>query len=413
MDTPALTAAELATLRDHGVVLHADRVIFAAQPALSEARLAEIAAVCAGPLPASLLALWRLTAGGRLAYDLTLTMHGQSEAISWCELFFDGSSGYRDLQGWIDHELELAEEAATEAGTAWSGRLDYLPIGGFEYCDRVYVVTRPGPEHGAVVAWKQGLPPAWKHRLHAPGVARVADDLAGALAALALDDDPLAPTDPYFAGAPLLDYLDERVDRHGLDPALRDRVIAAFRSAVRDWRSALAAGTLVTSPELARTALLQAITGDDGAAVTTLAAAGVDLGGPLRGSAGAVAVAVGAGAFVAASALVEAGAAVPRDVFDEVDGPLPAALATRLLAAGAEPCAADVATLVACGAADSARVLLARPRPVAAADLRGAIATLRTSLSRSLTEVQAGRLGHYLGADGLAARITRLDEFVP
>ncbi|WP_423760291.1 hypothetical protein [Burkholderia sp. NLJ2] len=81
------------------------------------------------------------TAGDSLDYDLTLEMNGLVEGISWGELFYNGSNGYRDLQGWIDHELELAEESTEEDSRPWNGQIDALPFGGFEYCDRIYVVT--------------------------------------------------------------------------------------------------------------------------------------------------------------------------------------------------------------------------------------------------------------------------------
>ena len=99
------SAAELATLRAHGIVIFADRVIFDAQPPMSDAALATIERQCAGPLPASLVELWRTTAGGSLDYDLSVRTGDGVEALSWVELFHDGSDGVRDLQGWIDHEL--------------------------------------------------------------------------------------------------------------------------------------------------------------------------------------------------------------------------------------------------------------------------------------------------------------------
>lgn len=100
------TPEELHTLREHGIVIHADRVLYGVQPPLPQARIDEIEALCAAPLPPALIALWRKTAGGELAYDLRATMDGNDEALSWSELFYDGSEHYRDLQGWIEHELE-------------------------------------------------------------------------------------------------------------------------------------------------------------------------------------------------------------------------------------------------------------------------------------------------------------------
>ena len=110
------TPDELSTLREHGVVLFANRVIFDAQPPMPQAQIAAVQALCAGPIPGGLLALWEVTAGGQLDYDLSLEMNGNLEGISWTELFWNGSDSYHDLQGWIDHEQELAQEAAEESG---------------------------------------------------------------------------------------------------------------------------------------------------------------------------------------------------------------------------------------------------------------------------------------------------------
>ena len=65
MTDHSFSAAELAHLRTHGIVLFADRVIFEAQPPMTDAQIAEVQAACAGPIPAPLIALWQQTAGGR------------------------------------------------------------------------------------------------------------------------------------------------------------------------------------------------------------------------------------------------------------------------------------------------------------------------------------------------------------
>lgn len=259
---------EIQSLRQHGIALFADRVLIAVQPPMSEARIDEIEAMCAGPLPGALRELWRLTAGGELAYDLHARMDGNEEALSWSELFYDGSDHYRDLAGWIEHEQECAEEAAGERGEAWDGELRYLPIGGFEYCDRIYVCLEPGAQAGGIVAWKQGLP-GWTHALQQDGVATIAADLRGAFAELCLEEDP---EDPDSTGIRLLEYLDERVADHGMPQALADKLTAFYRRALVDWRGPLAAGTLGRSPRLANLALRHALANDDGALVGQLAA---------------------------------------------------------------------------------------------------------------------------------------------
>ncbi len=411
------TAAELATLREHGVALFADRVIFEAQPPMPEDPIAAVQSQCAGPLPAGLLALWRTTAGGRIDYDLTLAMNGNQEAIGWNELFFNGSPGYHDLQGWIAHEQEIAEEAAIESGHATGSLLTHLPIGGCEYTDRIYVVVEPGAEHGHVIAWKRGLPPAWTHRLHEDALSPIATDLEGAFAALHLNEDPLAPSGDYFSGQALIEYLDDRHQAHGLDLALMDKLVAFYRRAMVDWRTPLAEGSLRHHPLLAHVAARHAIATDDAALVAELAAAGVSFDGPLQGSAIATDVALGHSAFEATAALVRAGAPVAPDALSNIDGAIAPELTEALLDNGAEPSVAAMVRCVACGAPASARSIAAACMRVGI-DVPAAYETDRDALLKELeTELAKVRnpaqaYAHYLGAEGLAERIAHLQRFV-
>lgn len=399
---------DVRVLREHGIALFADRVLIAVQPPLSDARIAEIESACAGPLPQALRDLWRLTAGGELAYDLHARMNGNEEALSWAELFYDGSDHYRDLQGWIEHEQECAETAATEDGETWNGTLRYLPIGGFEYCDRIYVATEPGPRAGSIVAWKQGLP-GWTHALQQDGIATIAPDLHAAFAALCLGTDPEDDLDS--PGVRVLEYLDERVSDHGMPQALADALVAYYRRALVDWRGPLAAGTLMQSPRLAGLALQHAISKDDAALVRQLAEQGMRFDEPLRGSATPVDVALMQHACAAADALLQAGAAASPTAIHRFDRKPPAELVERLLAQGAEADALGVARCVACGAPEAAsRVAAACGDGIAAAyaEVRDAMAN---SYQEDLRKVRAGKLGHYLGADGLAERVANLREF--
>ena len=414
MNDIRFTPDELATLREHGIVLFADRVIFEAQPPMPQEEIDAVQALCSGPLPEALVALWRETAGGRLDYDLSLEMNGNLEGISWSELFWNGSDGYDDLQGWIGHEQELAREAAEESGTPWGGKLTHLPFGGFEYTDRIYAVVEPGAAHGQIVAWKKGLPPAWTHALHEDSVNTIAPDLRGAFAALRLDEDPLAPTSDYFSGQTLLAYLDDRHEEHGLDFDLMDKLVTFYCRAVVDWRTPLAEGTLRHKPQLARVALRHAIGTDDARLVAELAAAGVAFDGPQQGSALATDVAVGQGAFAAASALVRAGAPVAADALRNIDGQISPELTSALLDNGAEPNVAAIVKCAACGAPASAH-LIADACAKAGIDVSPAFVAERDAmlleLETALAKMQGGKYGHYLGQEGLAERIEHLQTF--
>ncbi|MDH0739613.1 SMI1/KNR4 family protein [Achromobacter spanius] len=407
--THPFSPEDVRVLREHGIALFADRVLIAVQPPLSDARIAEIESACAGPLPQALRDLWRLTAGGELAYDLHARMNGNEEALSWAELFYDGSDHYRDLQGWIEHEQECAETAATEDGETWNGTLRYLPIGGFEYCDRIYVAVEPGPRAGSIVAWKQGLP-GWTHALQQDGIATIAPDLHAAFAALCLETDPEDDLDS--PGVRVLEYLEERVSDHGMPQALADALVAFYRRALVDWRGPLAAGTLMQSPRLAGLALQHAISKDDAALVRQLAEQGMRFDEPLRGSATPVDVALMQHACAAAHALLQAGAAASPAAIHRFDRKPPAELVERLLAQGAQADALGVARCVACGAPEAARrVAAACGDGIAAAyaEVRDAMAN---SYQEDLRKVRAGKLGHYLGADGLAERVANLREFL-
>ncbi|WP_454675026.1 SMI1/KNR4 family protein [Achromobacter pestifer] len=402
------TASEQQALRAHGIVLFADRLLIDAQPPLSDARIAQIEAACEGPLPLALRDLWRLTAGGELAYDLRARMDGNEEALSWAELFYDGSDHYRDLQGWIEHEQECADEAAKEDGQTWNGKLRYLPIGGFEYCDRIYLAMEPGPRAGSVVAWKQGLP-GWTHALQQDGIATIAPDLPSAFAALCLETDP--ETDVDSPGVRVLEYVDERVSEHGLPQALADKLIAFYRRALVDWRGPLAAGDITATPRLANLALQHAVANDDAALVRQLAHQGMRFDQPLRGSAGPVDVALMQHAYAVAQALLEAGSPVSDTAIHRIDRKPPTDLVALLLAHGAVADGLAMARCVACGAPEAARLIAQAGGAGIAAAFAEARDSMANSYQEDLRRVRAGKLGHYLGADGLAERVTNLREF--
>jgi hypothetical protein len=213
---------ETALLRAHGFVLVADRVVFSARPPMPPDRVADVAAVCAGPLPDDLLALWATVGGGVLDYDLTVDVDGERLLLSWRELFgVDAPTGLA-LDGWLDHEIDLA----TDGGRRPDARLGAVPIGGFEHLERVYVRVDEG-HAGEVVVWVQGLP-GWAGAPEQDALVPLAPDLAGAFAALHLAQDPLS------AGARHGDELLAAVDdarAAGLPGDLADRLIAHYRRA--------------------------------------------------------------------------------------------------------------------------------------------------------------------------------------
>jgi hypothetical protein len=241
-----------------GIAVFADRLILGARPPIDDATLEAVAERCCGPLPEALVALWRTSFGGRVDYQLD----GQ---ISFTELFFPDSDGYHDLWGWIEHETG-------------SEPIRYLPFGGFEYLDRLYADTAHGPANGSVVYWQQGLPPGWELR-QGDRAGPLAADVRALFGQLALEDDPWESADA-DAGTEMRDAVDELAER---EPRVAGKLRDLVRSAVLDWRSALATGTLADRPRLRRLALDRAAAAGDSGLLDRLASAGCDLAEPVGG----------------------------------------------------------------------------------------------------------------------------------
>jgi hypothetical protein len=355
MTASRFTVDEVQTLRQHGIVLFANRVIFNAQPPIDPAVVAHVESFCEGPIPAELRELWNLTAGGSLSYELTMTLSGQAEAISFTELFYSGSSAYNTLEGWLERQLEFEEELCDEKGIPFCGKASFLPFGGFEYCDRMYINVSPGDGYGEVVAWKMGPPPAWKHRLHEDSSSVVAASLSGTFAELYTAVDPRTAADEYAAGLPLLEYVNIRRDEHGLDAQLADRLMDHYvESALLEWQSFLADGTLRSHAVRLSVALLHAVHSDDAALIKSIAALGETFDQPLQGSAQPMVVALGFGAFAVVTALVELGAPVDKYAFSEVRDPLPLSVAEALIAGGAYVTGEAAIHILECNTPDTA-----------------------------------------------------------
>ena len=320
---------ELATLREVGIALFAGRLLLNAQPPIDDEVLDAVAARCAGPLPEPLVALWRTAFGGRLDYDLRAELDGQEVPISFTELFFPGSDDYRDLWGWIEHECTLAERHWPD----WSGRLVHLPIGGFEYLDRVYVDTSVGPEHGAVVCWRQGLPEGWELRT-GDRAGRLADDLRALFGQLVLENDPWEPPDDAAdAGLAIRDAVDGLAD--DTNPHARtaaEKLRRLVQATVLDWRGALDRGTLPSEPRLRRLALTRAAEGDDVELLTRLVELGCDPSEKVDNGLAPIDVALHQGAVRAARWLLDQGVPVENTLLlraDVVDADLARALLDR------------------------------------------------------------------------------------
>ncbi len=392
-----------------------DRVIFDAQPPMEPETLASVASKCAGPIPEQLLELWSRTAGGSINYDVSIELDGGVHGFSWAELFYNGATTYFDLAGWINRELENIEEQCHETNTPFPGVLKWLPIGGFEYLDRVYVCVEPGQDYGSVAFWMKGIPPSWTHRLHRDGMVIAAPTLRDAFSLLHLRVQPSADLNEYHAGQELYAYIDNRVTEHGMAQGLADHVKEYFSKAVLEWRWLLDAGLIRQSPPNLAAAFDDAIRNDDPEIVDRLADLGEQFRSPLLGTAVAVDVALIRGAENVLRALLRVRAWVPHEALAGVSSPLPVDIVKSLISRGARPTFEAAAQLVAVGAPESGRAV-ARACPGfrtsrKAGDMAQATRLLASKLRADLDQVHAGTLFHHLGADGLTLRIERLAAF--
>jgi hypothetical protein len=347
-----LTKQEQKALRQNELAVFEDRIILDARPAVSAATLKKIAKRCSGPIPDSLIELWRTSFGGTLDYDLRVAFAGHEARASFSELFYPESDGYHDLWGWIEHELEIGELE----------RLDYLPFGGFEYLVRFYVQVKPGPEHGAVFVWMKGLPPAWRLRLHEDSVARVADDVRSLFRQLCLETDPTVAGDRYVAGSDLSERIEELARSGKSGQSAAEKLNQLVAKVVLDFRAALDDGSIGSDMRLARLALEAAARNDDVELVARLAELECDLGQLLGGGGTAVDHALACGSLNVARELLGRGLSAPNGIkngapFCSVD------LVKELLSHGAEPDFDAVLTAASYdhldGAIEIARALLA------------------------------------------------------
>lgn len=266
--------------RRAGIVLFEDRVIFQARPPVTDQEIARIEEKLSGPVPPDLKALWKLCYGGRVDYDLDVAYGAEKEHIhhfSFSEIFFPGSQSYRDLDGWIEHEQDCVAEAEGEDALSSACRLDFLPFGGFEYLERLYVRV-DSEDYGAVYAYSEGIPEAWALRLHQASVTRLAGSLRAFFGQLHLRSDPLtADPESYACGLEALEAIEDAAGRDALDPAETEKLKQALRRAIPDWRAAIDDGRIAGDAQLCRLALEKVAETGDGELLSRLEAAGVDL----------------------------------------------------------------------------------------------------------------------------------------
>ncbi|MDD1014767.1 ankyrin repeat domain-containing protein [Pseudomonas rubra] len=407
-----LSPAERQLMQAHKLALFEGCVIFDSQPPIDPATLARLEAHLAGPVPQGLLQLWQTCLGGRVGYDLQVDYDGHRHPFSFSELFYPDSDGYHDLWGWIEHERVQAEQAAVEQGREWSGKLDYLPFGGFEYLERLYVCVTPGPDHGAVIAWSRGLPPAWTGSLHHDSLARLADDVGALFRELVYEEDPFDPEAEYSSAGELLEALDELDTAGEAGTALKARLEALLRQRILDWRPALADGSLAAQPRLRQLAMLDAAEQGDIPRLHALRQAGCDLAETLRGHNTSLECCLQRGHLEAADWLLDQGVPVQVDTLQIGAAQVTPALALRLLDKGAHSDPNAVLSAAAQGHLQSAEVMakpLLEASQSSAQALHQALLERTEQLRRDAKRVKAGKLFSNLSAADYLAEAERID----
>ncbi len=402
------TDDELATLREHGIAIFHGKLILEAQPPITDAVLAEVEARLTAPVPEGLCELWRTAFGGSLDYDLEVSFDEHRYRASFGELFYPGSDGYRDLFGWMDHELELGAEAAKERGKPPREKLPLIPFGGFEYLERFYVSLCEG-EVGKIIVWAQGLPPAWKMRLNEDSVAIVADDIRDLFNQLGLANDPFAEgANPNLSGIQMAEAYDEVAAKH---PALGEKLRATIRASVFDWRSVIGGGPFTgRAAELraARLALAHAAEKDDVAVIQSLLAAHYPVDTVIAGDATVLALAVARGSHSVAEALLASGAPLGDAAIVYAEGAT-ATLVDKLIAHGSAFDIEAVLSTAETGDLVAARAILERGRrKTDFGDIRAAILKRAKQEADSARRVKSRKLSSYLSAPEHQARADRL-----
>ncbi len=407
------TEAERTAMAAHGLAVFEDRVVHGARPPATELDLRRIEARLAGPIPEGLRRLWATCFGGQLDYDLSAEFDGRTFPVSFTSLFAPDDGGYHDLHGWIDHEADLAGEAAEENGGAWDGRLCALPFGGFEYLARLYVWVGRDERYGRVYVWQQGLPPAWGFRLHEDTVAPLANDVPALFRQLRLEVDPREPSDNFPSGREVLESLDAmRTSDPGME-ALANRLEQLVLSALVDWRSALEDGAIAGDPLRRRLAVEHAAQTGDVALLAQLGALGCDLDAPVGGGEAPIAVAMAAGRFDAVRALLRLGAA-PAAASAFGSAKAPAELLQALFSAGGTTTPYAAIDAAAAGRFDNARLIIGRLRrddPTAGRQLRQRMLDRAVSDETTAERVREGATLSNLSADQWMAKSANLRRF--
>jgi hypothetical protein len=379
-----------------GLAVFEAKIIFKAQPPVSDAEIARIEDGLAGPVPADLVALWKICYGGRIDYDLDVCFGAHIHKFSFGELFYPRSGSYHDLDGWMAHERDLIVENDTSTNHDSSLPLEFLPFGGFEYLERLYV--RVGShDYGAIYAYAQGIPPDWSLNLHENSSARVADSVRALFQLLYLARNPFtASPDTFPTGLDAIEAIEQARSAGTLGGSDASSLHAMLTAAIADWRSGLDRGTLSGNPRLARLALAHVAETGDVALLQRLEQQGVDLASPLTGGGGLLDHALIHGHVGLAQALLDRGLKAGEQTLQCAPDNAEPALLLRLHQAGAAPNQYAVLKAARAGRFETAELLaqwLCEQDPAARDLLRDRCEQGAVSNEQSAKRIELGQMG--------------------
>jgi len=405
------TKAEQATLRRHGLAVYRDKIITEAQPPITDEQIAAVEAKLTQPIPEELLELWRTSFGGSLDYVLNASFGEHRYRASFRELFYPDSDHYHDLFGWIEHELELSNEADDDERRPEVVRLPVLPFGGFEYLERLYVSLHDA-QQGQVILWAQGLPPAWKMRLTENSVATIAANVNELFDQLSLDEDPSSDdASEYCTGTEMLEAVNELREAA---PKLAAKLDALIEKSVFDWRSQISAGSWKGTPTQQRAlslALKTAVDADDPSLLDRLSKKRYPLDQAVSGTSTVLTLAASEGAEKVLDALLACGRPL---------GDAPVVFAknltleriAKLIELGIAFDVDAVVNVAASGTHDAAlRIVKDARRHGDWGDLKSQLKEEAQQATESARDVDSGKLSSYLTADEYRVQARHLRAF--
>lgn len=392
------TGKEVKFLRQMGIAVYRNKIILDAQSPISASQLAAVEDQVDGELPRELIEMWKSSFGGSLDYDYQVEFGTYLYSASLRELFYFESDHYRDLEGWIDHELELAQETAEDNEEAIPERIQYLPFAGFEYLERFYVSLSPD-QFGKVVIYVQGIP--WKGRLNEDSAATVAESVNELFDQLSLDEDPFDnPVNIDSTGKSMVEHI-QRVE--AIDPKIAQKLKELVRSSVIDWQSIVE--TTDFSGELSqrewkalRLALRFAVNRQDIGLVARLHQQGAPFNVALAGESGVLCCALSRQAFEVVEQLLDLNVNLGESPVLNATK-CPSALLIRLLEAGVLFDEEAIYTAAETGATDGAIALAKSKQVVGTPRTKEIVAASLKRADRHEADalrVEAKTLGSYL-----------------